>query len=105
MNHTQSTTRRRLTLTAMVTVSAALAAGIALRLAPYHLPLTLHFACVTAAFSTFLSLLLHGLEARETTTHRCTAPGCDFRVRMRHVDAAENRRWQEIASAHPAHRA
>ncbi|WP_268257299.1 hypothetical protein [Streptomyces longispororuber] len=37
------------------------------------------------------------------TTHRCTAAGCSFAVTVRGVDAAENRRWQEISAAHPSH--
>ncbi|MFI9028834.1 hypothetical protein [Streptomyces sp. NPDC053560] len=42
-------------------------------------------------------------DAWTTTTHRCKAASCDFTVQISRVDAADNRRWQEIAAAHPHH--
>ncbi|MGW8378567.1 hypothetical protein [Streptomyces sp. ODS28] len=38
-----------------------------------------------------------------STTHRCPAKGCTFSVRLIGADAAESRRWQEVAHDHPHH--
>ncbi|MFE5174107.1 hypothetical protein [Streptomyces sp. NPDC056634] len=95
--------RRRIVSLLQIGVSIAVGAAISLRLAPYDLPFFLHATCVLGTAGSVLSALLNIEQAWTATTHRCTAPGCDFRVRMQHVHAGENRRWQEIAAAHPRH--
>ncbi|NUS81022.1 MAG: hypothetical protein HOV70_33100 [Streptomyces sp.] len=103
MNHTPSTTRRRVITVGIVAVSTALAVAIAARLSGYGVPVLLVAACGASCLSAFSSLLFHVADALPATTHRCTRPGCDFRVRLTNTDAAESRRWQEIAATHPHH--
>ncbi|MDX3400827.1 hypothetical protein [Streptomyces sp. ME01-18h] len=94
-------TRHRALITGAVAVSTALAVVIGVRLAGYGVPVTLLLACCLSCVATFSSLLFRLVGAWSTTTHRCTRPGCDFRVSLTRADAAENRRWQEIAARHP----
>jgi hypothetical protein len=98
-------TRHRALTTGSVAVSAALAIVIGVRLSGYGVPVALLLACCLSCVATFSSLLFHVIGAWSTTTHRCTVSGCDFQVRLTHTDAAENRRWQEIAATHPHHTA
>lgn len=98
-------TRHRALTAGAVTVSGALAIAIGVRLSGYGVPLSLLLACCLSCLATFSSLLFRVIGAWPTTTHRCTRPGCDFRVRLTHTDAVEHRRWQEIAAAHPHHTA
>ncbi|UXX93770.1 hypothetical protein N7U49_19900 [Streptomyces sp. AD2-2] len=98
------TTRHRAFITGAAAVSAALAVVIGVRLSGYGVPFALLLACCLSCMATFSSLLFHVIGAWSTTIHRCTRPGCDFRVSLAHTDAAESRRWQEIAAHHP-HRA
>ncbi|MDQ1046818.1 hypothetical protein [Streptomyces sp. V4I2] len=93
--------RHRALVTGAVAVSGALAMVIGMRLSGYGVPLALLLACCLSCLATFSSLLFHLISAMSTTTHRCGRPGCDFRVSLAHTDAAENRRWQEIAARHP----
>ncbi|KWT63140.1 hypothetical protein ADL21_04550 [Streptomyces albus subsp. albus] len=93
--------RQRLVLPAAVTVGVVFAVSTGWRLASYHVPLTLLVACASALFLTAFTLVLRIVEARSTVVHRCRREGCSFAVHVRHVDAVENRRWQEIAAAHP----
>ncbi|MFA3838628.1 hypothetical protein [Streptomyces aureus] len=95
--------RRRIVSLLEIGVCIAVGAAISFRLAPYDLPFFLHAACVLGTAGSALSALLNIEQAWTATTHRCTAPGCDFRVRIQHADAGESRRWQEIAAAHPRH--
>ncbi|WP_406218545.1 hypothetical protein [Streptomyces canus] len=94
-------TRHRALTAGAAAVSAALSIAIGVRLSGYGVPLSLVLACCLSCTATFSSLLFHLISAMSTTTHRCTRPGCDFRVSLAHTDAAENRRWQEIAAHHP----
>ncbi|MGX5188305.1 hypothetical protein ACWKT5_37830 [Streptomyces avermitilis] len=95
-------TPRHRTLTAGATaISAALTVAIGVRLSAYGVPFALLLACCLSCLATFSSLLFRVIAALSTTTHRCTRPGCDFRVSLTHTDAAESRRWQEIAAQHP----
>jgi hypothetical protein len=94
-------TRHRALITGAVAASTALAVVIGVRLSGYGVPVTLLLACCLSCVATFSSLLFRLVGAWSTTTHRCTRPGCDFRVSLTHADAAENRRWQEIAARHP----
>ncbi|MCX4557469.1 hypothetical protein OHA02_14790 [Streptomyces phaeochromogenes] len=101
--NTSQTRRRR--IVSLLTVACALAVGasIGVRLAAYGVPFALLTACVLGIASSSLWLFSRIEAALTSTTHRCTAPSCTFQVRMRHVSAAESRRWQEIAAAHPTH--
>ncbi|MGW5461088.1 hypothetical protein [Streptomyces sp. NPDC003996] len=100
MNRT-STIRRRVLVVGIVAGSTALAVSVAVRLSGYGVPVSLLLACSLSCLATFCSVLFQLVDAWSTTTHRCERPGCDFRVRLTDTDAAENRRWQEIADHHP----
>ncbi|MEU9323805.1 hypothetical protein AB0D91_08305 [Streptomyces canus] len=100
-----NTTRHRALTMGATAVSAALAAVIGVRLSGYGVPLALLLACCLSCLATFSSLLFRVIDGWSSTTHRCTRAGCDFRVRLTHADAAESRRWQEIAAHHPHHTA
>ncbi|MFF9035030.1 hypothetical protein ACF090_06105 [Streptomyces sp. NPDC014892] len=93
--------RHRILITGAVAVSGASSAAIGVRLSGYGVSSLLLVACCTACLATYSSLLFRLIEAWLTTTHRCTRPGCDFRVSLTRADAAANRRWQEIAAHHP----
>ncbi|MFI9026932.1 hypothetical protein [Streptomyces sp. NPDC053560] len=94
---------RRLALPVSLAVGVALAAVHGSQLASYDVPPSLVIICALCVMGTFTSSLAHLFETLTTTTHRCREAGCDFRVRVRRDDAADNRRWQEIAAAHPRH--
>jgi hypothetical protein len=94
-------TRHRTLNTGAFIVSAALAIAIGVRLHGYGVPLSLLLACCSSCLATFSSLLFRVISAWSTTTHLCRRPGCDFRVSLTRADAAEDRRWQEIAAHHP----
>ncbi|GAB2891666.1 hypothetical protein [Streptomyces mayteni] len=67
----------------------------------YDVPFVLAFCiAVVMGLDTLNSVFNIATRAR-TITHRCTEPDCTFRVSVTAVDAAESRRWQEIAAAHP----
>ncbi|MFK8849391.1 hypothetical protein [Streptomyces sp. Ac-502] len=95
--------RRRLALPVAVVVGTFYAVAIGWRLASYNVPLTMLVACGGALFVTAFTLVLRIADALSTTVHRCRREGCSFTVQVRHVDAVENRRWQEIAADHPHH--
>ncbi|MEU6659586.1 hypothetical protein [Streptomyces sp. NPDC046821] len=97
--------RRR--IITLLEFGAAVAVGVAigLKLAPYDLPFFVQAACVLGTANSAMSTLKAIEDAWTTTTHRCTAPGCDFRVRLQHTDAGENRVWREAAANHPSHTA
>jgi hypothetical protein len=88
----------------IVVACAALAGAIGVWLSDYGVPAVLLVACSLSCLATFTNLAFRVLDALSTTTHQCKQPGCDFRVQLTNADAAENRRWQEIAANHP-HRA
>ncbi|MEU5046516.1 hypothetical protein [Streptomyces griseorubiginosus] len=96
-----NTTRHRALAVGAVVVSGVLAVAIGVRLSAYGVPLALLLACCLSCLATFSSVLFRVIAALSTTTHRCTRPGCDFRVSLAHMDAAESRKWQEIAAQHP----
>ena len=93
--------RHRILTVGAVAVSGALSIAIGVRLSAYGVPLLLLVACTTACLATYSSLLFRLIEAWSTTTHRCTRPGCDFRVSLTRATASDNLRWQEIAARHP----
>jgi hypothetical protein len=94
-------TRHRILVAGAVAFSTALSVVIGVRLSGYGVPVTLLLACCLSCVATFSSLLFRVIGAWSTTVHRCTRPGCDFRVSLTRADSAENRRWQEIAAQHP----
>ncbi|MEU0254480.1 hypothetical protein ABZ299_18645 [Streptomyces sp. NPDC006184] len=96
-------TRQRVLNLGAVAVSGALALAIGVRLSGYGVPVTLLLACCLSCLSTLSGLLFRLIGAWATTTHRCSRPGCDFRVSLTHADSVEDRRWQEIAARHPHH--
>ncbi|MFD3578027.1 hypothetical protein [Streptomyces sp. NPDC058644] len=96
--------RRRVVSLLIIGMALAVALSIGVRLASYGVPPALITPCVLAILSSALWLLIRVEEAIGATVHRCTAHGCTFQVRLQNADAAEERRWQEIATAHPAHR-
>lgn len=95
---------RRIRMAIALGMGTAAAAVIWSRLRPYGMPWDLMAVCILPAAGTIASTVLHLAEVFSATTHRCTAPGCSFRIRTTGVDAAERRRWQEAAAAHPDHR-
>ncbi|MFF2470558.1 hypothetical protein [Streptomyces sp. NPDC058066] len=96
---------RRTLSAAFIVVALSVATLIGGHLHSYGVPIALITPCVLAVLSSALWLLSQVEAAYFSALHRCTVKGCTFQVRVQHVDAAENRRWQEIAAAHPAHHA
>ncbi|MFE2440945.1 hypothetical protein ACFXDF_02535 [Streptomyces sp. NPDC059426] len=84
-------------------IAAAMAGYLGYQLSTYDVPLLLDVACALALYIAFRESLHQLRQAPHTVTHRCTVPGCAFTVRLTRADAVENRRWQEIAAAHPSH--
>ncbi|WP_411130482.1 hypothetical protein [Streptomyces sp. x-19] len=97
------TTVSRLVVTVSAVLGVANAVSIGTKLAAYGVPLSLIVACALACLATTVWVVELLIKAFASTTYRCPDPACDFTVRIRHVDAAENRRWQETAAEHPAH--
>ncbi|MZD09141.1 hypothetical protein GTW43_29280 [Streptomyces sp. SID5785] len=99
----QNTNRLRVLEAVTLLFTLALAVWIGVRLDSFGVPIGLIIPCSLAILSSGLQMLAQLTRALAGTLHRCTEPGCSFEVRVQNVDAAENRRWQEIAAAHPAH--
>ncbi|WP_369359575.1 hypothetical protein [Streptomyces sp. cg2] len=93
----------RLVLTVSVVVGVANAVSIGTKLAAYDVPLSLIVTCAMACLTSTVWVVGTLVDLLGSTTYRCTEPGCDFTVRVRHGNAAENRRWQETAAEHPTH--
>ncbi|WP_411121286.1 hypothetical protein [Streptomyces sp. x-19] len=93
----------RLVATGAVVLGVATAVAIGTRLAAYDVPLSLIASCALACLATTVWVVDLLIKAFASTTYRCPDPACDFTVRVRHADAAENRRWQETAAEHPTH--
>ncbi|MEV6669938.1 hypothetical protein [Streptomyces sp. NPDC051162] len=96
---------RRLRLSAAALVGAVVASGICSDLNDCGVQGSLMAVCSLAVFANVTATVDHLWIAATATTHRCTVRGCDFRVRLSDPTAAESRRWQEAAAAHPTHRA
>ncbi|WP_433340594.1 hypothetical protein [Streptomyces sp. CA-253872] len=89
---------------AVVSVFAlGLAVAVGRLLSAYGVPVLLLLSCSLSVASSAVWLLSRLTDGARTRS-RCAAPGCDFQVRTRGVDAAEARRWQETAADHPLHR-
>ncbi|WP_425832264.1 hypothetical protein [Streptomyces fractus] len=100
---TKHPVRSRMVDVISVITALALAASIGMRLRSYAVPLDLLIPCVFAVASSVLWLLTKVAKAAASRVHRCTAKGCTFEVRVHDGSAADGRRWQEIAAAHPNH--
>ncbi|MFF6640332.1 hypothetical protein ACFY83_24265 [Streptomyces althioticus] len=100
MNRT-TVSQHRLLYLAGVAAASALTAAMGVSLSDYGVRTTLVVACCLSSLAAYAGVWGRVVAALSTTTHACTKPGCDFRVRLTCVDAAENRRWQEIAANHP----
>ncbi|MGH4030854.1 hypothetical protein ACQB60_18160 [Actinomycetota bacterium Odt1-20B] len=99
----QNPIRRRVAGLLIIATAGAVAVSIGMRLRSYGVPIGLITPCVLAVLSSALWLLMDVSKALASTVHRCTVKGCTFEVRVQNADAAESRRWQEIAAAHPNH--
>ncbi|MFF7348737.1 hypothetical protein ACFZA4_34415 [Streptomyces antimycoticus] len=82
-------------------IAAAMAACIGYQLDTYDVPLSMTLASSLAMFLAFRDTIHQLTGASRAVTHRCPNRGCDFMVRLTGASAAESRRWQEIAAAHP----
>ncbi|MEV5952107.1 hypothetical protein [Streptomyces sp. NPDC051993] len=90
----------------LTATGAALTAGafVELRLLnAYSVPLLLAFPCALAVGTGIGRLVEAVADWFATTAYRCRATGCTYKVRVRHADAIELRRWQEAAASHPGH--
>ena len=96
--------KNRAAFVLLLAVATGFTTVLGAQLHGYGVPLALLAACCCGVWSCAVDLGIAVVKASTTTVHRCTTPGCEFTVRLRHTDAAENRRWQEAAAAHPAHR-
>ncbi|MER7412968.1 hypothetical protein [Streptomyces cacaoi] len=81
-----------------------MAAWVAWDLRGYGLPADSVLAVGLMAWACFSRAADLLISARTQTVHRCPDSRCSFSVRLSGVDAAESRRWQEVAHAHPHHR-
>ncbi|PNE41609.1 hypothetical protein [Streptomyces noursei] len=93
----------RLVQTVSVVLGVANAVSVGSKLAAYDVPLSLIVACALSCLAMTVWFVDHLVEILGSTMYRCTDPACSFKVRVRYVDAAENRRWQETAAEHPTH--
>ncbi|RFU83275.1 hypothetical protein DY218_28630 [Streptomyces triticagri] len=96
-------TRRRVLPHLIRTLSLALAIGTGMRLRSYGVPPLQAASSVLGIWWAGLWLALRLEDALSVVTHRCTAPGCHYVARVHSPDPGTNRRWQEIAAAHPTH--
>ncbi|MFD9631685.1 hypothetical protein [Streptomyces violascens] len=102
MTSTRTVRRRLLTV---LSTAIGMAAGVLVGydLLGYGVPVVTAIGCA-AAVGLGIDNLLTDLMARlDTAVYRCHAAGCTYMVRVAHADAAERRRWQETAAAHPRH--
>ncbi|MFE3180180.1 hypothetical protein ACFXKR_04650 [Streptomyces violascens] len=102
MTSTRTVRRRLLTV---LSTAIGMAAGVLVGydLLGYGVPAVTAIACAVAVglgLDNFLTQLKNRLD---TAVYRCPAAGCTYKVRVTHADAAERRRWQETAAAHPRH--
>ncbi|MBA6433859.1 hypothetical protein [Streptomyces sp. GMR22] len=84
-------------------IAAGMAAYIGYQLDSYGVPLVMTVASSLAMFLAFRDAIHQFTGVARAVTHRCPDRGCDFMVRLTGASAAESRRWQEIAAAHPRH--
>ncbi|MGH4027840.1 hypothetical protein ACQB60_02750 [Actinomycetota bacterium Odt1-20B] len=103
MDHSRLPLRRRLAFPLMCAIALGCGAFTGAQLAAYHVPVLLLISCALATVSSVLCVLGQAKEALTSVVHRCPADDCDFEVRVSDGDAAESRRWQEIAADHPHH--
>lgn len=101
---TSSRLVRRHLLTVLST-AVGMAAGVFIGydLLRHHVPTLTAIACAAAVGLGIDNLLTQLTDRLDTAVYRCPAVGCTYKVRVAHADAAERRRWQETAAAHPHH--
>lgn len=87
-----------------VAIGAAMGACVAWQLRGFHVPALLLLSCALAMFAAVAECVHRLMPAPRIVTHRCSAPGCDFSVRLTNASGAEDRRWREMAADHPQHR-
>ncbi|MEV0602188.1 hypothetical protein AB0I82_23180 [Streptomyces sp. NPDC050315] len=92
---------RRFSFPVSIFLGGTVAAANAAELVSYDVPPSLLVACTASIWAIGTTCCQRLADAWTTTTHRCREEGCDFTVRLSGSDAAENRRWQEIAAQHP----
>ncbi|MFE9570959.1 hypothetical protein ACFYMW_20955 [Streptomyces sp. NPDC006692] len=99
-----STAKRHIVRLATTGMMLAAGAVVELRLMnAYGVPMLLALPCGLAV-GLSVGHLVEAVTSRfGTTVYRCPASGCAYKVRVAHADAAERRRWQETAAAHPRH--
>jgi hypothetical protein len=88
--------------TATFLLAAAAAWRTADTLAAYQVPLPMRLVCafaVAVLFGTVVAVF----ESATRPVFRCQVDGCSYKVRLSNAEAAESRRWQESAAAHPDH--
>lgn len=95
--------RRRHGLAVAAVACVAFAGWMAWRLDSYGVPLGLTIAASCGVLAGVFGAVADLARATATVTHQCPESGCDFRVSLTGTDAAESRRWQEIAANHPHH--
>ncbi|MFE4855784.1 hypothetical protein [Streptomyces sp. NPDC056670] len=101
---TSTRTPRRLLL-AVLSTAVGMAAGVfvGFDLLGHHVATLTAFGCAAAVGLGIDNLLTQITIRMDTAVYRCPAGGCSYKVRVAHADAAERRRWQETAAAHPRH--
>ncbi|MFD3512566.1 hypothetical protein [Streptomyces sp. NPDC058657] len=72
------------------------------RLLTYRVPLGAALLCGVAVTVMF-AVIGFVYDFLSRPVFRCSVPDCSYLVRLSHADAAETRRWQESAAAHPDH--
>ncbi|MFE1728616.1 hypothetical protein ACFW6X_00410 [Streptomyces bacillaris] len=84
-------------------VAVVLGATVGIRLDSLDVPFWLACLSGCGVANAAVNELDRQIERLGLTTYACRTPGCDFRARLKAPSAADNRRWQEAAAAHPHH--
>ncbi|MFE3180797.1 hypothetical protein ACFXKR_07820 [Streptomyces violascens] len=89
----------------LVTAASALTVSVYTdaRLLGYGVPTLLAMACAVSIGLGIANLVKWAFSLADLNVYRCPAVGCTFTAHLTRASAAERRRWQEIAAAHPDH--
>ncbi|MEU6054172.1 hypothetical protein ABZ829_27595 [Streptomyces xanthochromogenes] len=100
-----STRTIRLRLSAVLSMAVGMGTGafVGYDLLGHHVSTLTAYGCAAAVGLGIDNLLTQVTDRAATAVYRCRAEGCTYTVRVAHADAAERRRWQETAAAHPRH--